>query len=114
MPLRERNALLLAAGYAPAYSESDLDADQPARSATSLAHLLAGHEPYPALVFDRWGDVLLTNRGVGPLLAGVDPALLGPPNVYRIGLHPGGLVPRVRDRAGWIAHLVHRLSGRGG
>jgi transcriptional regulator with XRE-family HTH domain len=111
VPLRERNALLLAAGYAPAYSATDLDAAQARAVRESLGHLLAGHEPYPAVVFDRYGDVVLTNRAVGPLLEGADPALLDPPvNVYRLGLHPGGLAPRIRDRAGWTAHLVHRLT----
>jgi transcriptional regulator with XRE-family HTH domain len=111
VPLRERNALLLAAGYAPAYPETELDDEQAAAVRESLGHLLAGHEPYPAVVLDRYGDVVLTNRAVGPLLEGADPALLGPPvNVYRLGLHPGGLVPRIRDRAGWTAHLVHRLT----
>ena len=111
VPLRERNALLLAAGYAPAYSETALDGEQAAAVRESLGHLLAGHEPYPAVVLDRYGDVVLSNRAVGPLLEGADPALLGPPvNVYRLGLHPGGLAPRIRDRAGWTAHLVHRLT----
>jgi transcriptional regulator with XRE-family HTH domain len=111
VPLRERNALLLAAGYAPAYSETDLDGASARAVRESLAHLLAGHEPYPAVVFDRYGDVVLTNRAVAPLLDGVNPSLLGPPvNVYRLGLHPGGLVSRIRDRAGWTAHLVHRLT----
>ena len=111
VPLRERNALLLAAGYAPAYSETALDGEQAAAVRESLRHLLAGHEPYPAVVFDRYGDVVLTNRAVGPLLEGAAPALLDPPvNVYRLGLHPGGLAPRIRDRAGWTAHLVHRLA----
>ena len=62
MPLRERNALVLAAGYAPAYAESDLGAEHLRSAREALAHLLAGHEPYPALVLDRWGDVLMTNR----------------------------------------------------
>ena len=110
MPLRERNALVLAAGYAPAYAESDLGADHLRSARDALAHLLEGHEPYPALVLDRWGDVLMTNRGVGSLLRGVDPDLLAAPNAYRIGLHPGGLLPRVREPAGWIAHLGHRLE----
>ena len=110
MPLRERNALVLAAGYAPAYAESDLGADHLRSAREALAHLLEGHEPYPALVLDRWGDVLMTNRGVAPLLRGVDPELLAAPNAYRIGLHPGGLLPRVREPAGWIAHLAHRLD----
>jgi transcriptional regulator with XRE-family HTH domain len=111
VPLRERNTLLLAAGYAPAYPETDLDGEEARAAREALGHLLAGHEPYPAVVFDRYGDVVLTNRAVAPLLEGAAPQLLAPPvNVYRLGLHPGGLAPRIRDRAGWTAHLVHRLT----
>jgi transcriptional regulator with XRE-family HTH domain len=111
VPLRERNALMLAAGYAPTYAESDLDSAESQQARDALAHLLAGHEPYPAVVLDRWGDVVLTNRAVGPLLEGVDPVLLKPPiNTYRLSLHPDGLVSRIRNRAEWTAHLGHRLA----
>ncbi|GLZ52505.1 transcriptional regulator [Actinomycetospora sp. NBRC 106378] len=107
VPLRERNALLLAAGYAPSYAESTLGDLAPVREA--LDHLLAGHEPYPALVVDRRGDVVRTNRGVGLLLAGVDERWLAPPvNIYRLALHPDVL--DVRNRAAWSAHLLHRLD----
>ena len=112
MPLRERNALVLAAGYAPAYAESDLGADHLRSAREALAHLLEGHEPYPALVLDRWGDVLMTNRGVGSLLRGVDPDLLAAPNAYRIGLHPGGLLPRVREPAAGSRTSATAWSGR--
>jgi transcriptional regulator with XRE-family HTH domain len=111
VPLRERNALMLAAGYAPVYSESDLNGAEIELARDALEHLLAGHEPYPAVVLDRWGDILLTNRTVGPLIDGVDPALLQPPiNVYRLSLHPDGLAPRIRNRTEWAAHLGHRLA----
>ncbi|MBV8930915.1 MAG: helix-turn-helix domain-containing protein [Mycobacteriaceae bacterium] len=111
VPLRERNALMLAAGYAPSYAESDLDSAEIELAREALEHLLAGHEPYPAVVLDRWGDIVLTNRCVGPLLEGVDPALLAPPiNVYRISLHPDGLATRIRNRDEWTAHLGHRLA----
>ena len=111
VPLRERNALMLAAGYAPTYAESDLESDQLEVAREALEHLLAGHEPYPAVVLDRWGDVLLTNRAVGPLLEGVDPSLLSPPiNVYRLSLHPDGMANRIRNRDEWTAHLGHRLA----
>ena len=110
MPLRERNALVLAAGYAPAYAESDLGADHLRSAREALAHLLEGHAQYPALVLDRWGDVLMTTAGSRRSCADVDPELLAAPNAYRIGLHPGGLLPRVREPAGWIAHLAHRLD----
>jgi transcriptional regulator with XRE-family HTH domain len=106
MPLRERNALVLTAGYAPAYAESDLGADHMRSAREALAH----HEPYPALVLDRWGDVLMSNGGTTPLMAGVDPDLLVRPNSYRIGLHPGGLLPRIREPFAWIAHLGQRLT----
>jgi transcriptional regulator with XRE-family HTH domain len=107
VPLRERNALLLAAGYAPSYGESALDDLAGVRVA--LQHLVSGHEPYPALVLDRRGDVVLTNRSVAVLLAGVDEAWLAPPlNVYRLALHPEVL--DVRNRAEWSAHLLHRLD----
>jgi transcriptional regulator with XRE-family HTH domain len=110
VPLRERNALMLAAGYAPTYTQSDLNDDQAHVARDALTRLLTGHEPYPALVLDRWGDVVLTNRSVGPLLHGVHPDLLAPPiNVYRISLHPDGLAPQIRNPAEWMAHLGHRL-----
>jgi len=111
VPLRERNALMLAAGYAPTYAESDLDSAQIQVAREVLEHLLAGHEPYPAVVLDRWGDVVLVNRAIDPLLEGVDPSLLDPPiNVYRLSLHPDGLPPRIRNRIEWTAHLGHRLT----
>lgn len=75
VPLRECNTLLLAAGYAPRYTASNLDTEQLQAIRSALEHLLAGHEPYPALVIDRCGDILLHNRAVHPLLVGIDPAL---------------------------------------
>jgi transcriptional regulator with XRE-family HTH domain len=111
VPLRERNALMLAAGYAPTYAESDLDSTEIELAREALQHLLAGHEPYPAVVLDRWGDLVLTNRAVGTLLVGVDAKLLSPPiNVYRLSLHPDGLAARIRNRDEWTAHLGHRLA----
>ena len=111
VPLRERNALMVASGYAPTYAESDLDSDESQQAREALQRLLAGHEPYPAVVLDRWGDVVLTNRAVGPLLEGVDAELLAPPiNTYRLSLHPNGMVSRIRNRAEWTAHLGHRLG----
>jgi transcriptional regulator with XRE-family HTH domain len=111
VPLRERNALMLAAGYAPIYGESDLGSADSQQARAALERLLAGHEPYPAVVLDRYGDVVITNSAVGPLLAGVDAGLLQPPiNTYRISLHPKGMVARIRNRAEWTAHLGHRLA----
>lgn len=110
VPLRERNLLLLAAGYAPAFPERPLhnDALEAARQAVEL--ILAGHEPYPALAVDRRWELLLANRAVPPLLAGADSALLQPPvNVLRFSLHPRGLAPRIVNYTEWRAHLLARL-----
>jgi transcriptional regulator with XRE-family HTH domain len=74
LPLRERNALLLAAGFAPIYGESRLDSTGLEAVRGALGHLLAGHEPFPALVIDRCGDVVMSNRAVAPLLGMLDPA----------------------------------------
>ena len=110
VPLRERNALLVAAGYAPAFPERPLDdpALQSARKAVDL--VLAGHEPYPALAIDRHWTLIASNNAVPPLLAGVDPSLLRPPvNALRLSLHPAGLAPRIANLAEWRSHLLARL-----
>jgi transcriptional regulator with XRE-family HTH domain len=110
VPLRARNALLNAAGYAPVFPERRLDdpAMTVARQAIDL--VLAGHEPHPALAVDRHWCMAAANRAVAPLNAGVDPALLRPPvNVLRLSLHPGGLAPRTVNLAEWRAHLLERL-----
>ncbi|MEJ8279017.1 helix-turn-helix domain-containing protein [Pseudonocardia spirodelae] len=111
IPLRERNALLLAAGYAPAYAERPLDDPDLAPVRDALDRLVAAHDPFPALVVDRWGDVLLANRAAGALVADLAPEAAGPPlNVHRACLHPGGLAPRIRNLAQWRGHLLHRLE----
>jgi len=110
IPLRERNPLLLSAGFAPVYSERKLDdpALQQARKAVEL--VLAGHEPYPALAVDRHWSLVAANAAVQPMLVGVAPHLLEPPmNVLRIGLHPEGLAPRVENFGEWRSHLLSRL-----
>jgi transcriptional regulator with XRE-family HTH domain len=111
VPLRERNALLLAAGFAPLYRESGLDAPemQPVREA--LDRLLAAHEPYPAVVVDSRWNLVSANRSVAILVEGVAPALLAPPaNVLRASLHPEGLAPRIANFEEWSAHLLTRLE----
>src|SRR6266496_2648358 len=110
VPLRERNQMLLAAGYAPVYEQRTLDDPdmQPVRDAIDL--VLAGHEPYPALVVDQHWEMLASNRGVAPLLEGVAAHLLAPPvNALRVTLHPEGMAPRIRNLAEWKAHLLERL-----
>jgi transcriptional regulator with XRE-family HTH domain len=110
VPLRERNALLLAAGFAPQYSARPLDDPALAPARRAVERLLSAHEPFPALVVDRHWTLLAANRAVGPLLDGVGPELLRPPvNVLRLSLHPEGLAPRIRNLGEWRAHVLHRL-----
>ena len=111
VPLRQRNALLLAAGFAPLYRERPLmdPALQGARCA--IDRLLAAHEPYPALAVDRHWNMVLANRLVAPLMAGVAADLATPPvNVLRLSLHPHGLAPRIVNHAQWRAHLLQRVQ----
>lgn len=112
VPLRDRNTLLLAAGYAPVYPARALDDAEmdPVRGA--LDHILAGHEPYPAVIVDRHWNLVSANAGALSLFtAGVAPHLLEPPaNVYRLGLHPDGLAPRVRNMHDYSHHLLARLQ----
>jgi transcriptional regulator with XRE-family HTH domain len=111
VPLRERNDLLLAAGLAPAYPAHRFDDDELAGVRTALESFLASQGPNPTLVFNRRGDVLLTNQAVWLFLDDVDEAALTPrPNVYRIVLHPRGMAPRIRNIAAWATHLEHRLA----
>jgi len=112
VPLRERNALLLSAGYAPAYHDAgadDADALRDVRAAAEL--LLAALEPCPALLVNRHWTMLAANRALAPLLADVDAALLAPPvNALRASLHPRGLAPRVVNLGEWRAHVLARLA----
>lgn len=110
VPLRERNSLLMAAGYAPVFRERPLE-DPTLQSARKVVDLLlAGHEPYPALAVDRHWTMIAANRTVTLLLTGVDRSLLEPPvNVLRLTLHPGGFAPRIANLAQWRSHLLERL-----
>ncbi|WP_210211762.1 helix-turn-helix domain-containing protein [Aquibium carbonis] len=112
VPLRERNRLLLAAGFAPGYAERRLD-DAPLAPALKAVELvLKGHEPNPAIAVDRAWNLLLANAAMAPFLEAVaDPTLLSPPvNVLRLSLHPGGLAPHILDLADWRDHLMERLG----
>jgi transcriptional regulator with XRE-family HTH domain len=110
VPLRARNALLNAAGYAPVYPERQLDDPAMAAARQAIDLVLAGHEPHPALAVDRHWHMAAANRAVAPLMMGVDPELLRPPvNVLRVSLHPGGLAPRTVNLAEWRAHLLAGL-----
>lgn len=111
VPLRDRNALLLAAGFAPAYRRTALDATEMAPVREAVAAIVRGHEPYPALVLDRQWDVVDTNSAARLLMvAGVSPALVERPNALRLALHPDGLAPRIVNFAEWAAHLLARLD----
>lgn len=111
IPLRERNRLLGAAGYAPLYSQHELTDQALSTARQAIEQLLKAHEPYPALAIDRQWNLLAANASVGPFLAGVPDFLLGPPlNVLRLSLHPEGLAPRIINLGQWRAHLLMRLQ----
>lgn len=111
VPVRERNALLLAAGYAPRYTESALDGPELGPLREGVERLLAGYDPYPAIVVDGSYAVLAANRGAGLLLEGVPGHLLGPPpNAMRVTLHPEGLAPRIRNLPEWRGHLLAQME----
>ena len=110
IPLRERNRLLLAAGYAPLYAERSLAEPEMAPIHQALDRFLRAHEPYPALVIDRHHNLVSGNDALGALTEGVAPELLEPPaNTLRVSLHPAGMAPRVLNLEEWSAHLLHRL-----
>lgn len=110
IPLRERNTLLVAAGYAPMYRERALDDPALASARQAVELILKSHEPYPALAIDRHWNLVAANRMVPHLLAGADPALLqAPMNVLRLSLHPQGLAPKIANLAQWRNHLFERL-----
>jgi len=110
VPLRERNHLLLAAGFAPAFGETSLDAPQLAAVRQAIRLVLKAHEPYPAVVVDRAWNLVDANATIALLTAGAAPQLLEPPvNVLRLSLHPDGIAPRIRNLGEWRAHLLARL-----
>lgn len=110
VPLRERNAMLLAAGFAPAYPIRSLDDPSLVLAKASVERVLKAHEPFPALAFDRHWNIVSANQAVWSLLEMVSKDLLAPPiNVLRISLHPEGLAPHIANLAGWRHHLLGQL-----
>ena len=111
MPLRARNEMLQAAGFAALYGERALDAPEMSVARRAIDAVLDAHAPFPALAIDRHWTLVASNRAVAPLLAGAAAALLqGPVNVLRLSLHPQGLAPRIANLAEWRAHLLSRLQ----
>ena len=110
VPLRDRNVLLVAAGYAPAFPQRPLDDPALTAARAAIDLVLTAHEPNPALAVDRHWNLVSANRMVAALLAGVPQRLLGSPvNVLRLAFHPEGLAPRTVNLAEWCGHLLERL-----
>ncbi|OPG08300.1 transcriptional regulator [Streptomyces sp. GKU 895] len=110
VPVRERNALLLAAGYAPRYAETPLAAPELDALRDGIERLIQGYEPYPALVLDAMYNVVAANRGILMLLDGIPESLLAPPlNAMRLTLHPEGMAPRIRNLRAWRGHLLEQM-----
>jgi hypothetical protein len=110
VPLRERNQLLLAAGYAPRYQARSLEDPELAPIRAAVGHVLSGHEPYPAIAVDSRWNMVASNAALGLLLEDVDPELLVPPvNCMRLALHPNGMAPRILNLTQWRGHLLARL-----
>ncbi|EGD53735.1 helix-turn-helix domain-containing protein [Gordonia neofelifaecis] len=113
VPLRERNQLLLSGGFAPAYSCSDLSSPELFAVSSALQALLEAQSPFPALLLDRWWDVVDYNAAVDPLLAGCAPHLLEPPmNAVRLALHPDGVASQIINLGQWRRHLIGQVRRR--
>ncbi len=111
IPLRERNKILIVAGFAPVYSEKSFDDVSLAAARQAIDLILKGHEPFPALAVDRHWNLVAANKTVPLLLDDVAPALLAPPvNVLRLSLHAEGLAPRIVNLPEWREHLLRRLK----
>jgi transcriptional regulator with XRE-family HTH domain len=111
IPLRERNTLLVSAGFAPLYRERTIDDPSLEKAKAAIDLLLKGHEPYPAIAVDRHWNLVAANKPIGILMAVAAPHLLKPPvNVLRLSLHPEGLAPRIINYHEWRAHLIARLK----
>ncbi|TJZ54379.1 helix-turn-helix domain-containing protein [Streptomyces piniterrae] len=112
IPVRERNALLIAAGYAPTFPETPLNDPSMAALRSSMDHLLTCYEPFPALVVDGTYNVHAANQAITTLLTGIDESLLQqqPLNAMRLTMHPRGLAPRIRNYLEWRGHLLHQME----
>ena len=110
VPLRDRNVMLGAAGFAPIFQERAFNEPALGLIRRNVEIVLTAHDPNPALAVDRHWTMLAANRAVAHLVTGADPTLLRPPvNVLRLSLHPAGLAPRIVNLAQWRAHVIARL-----
>jgi transcriptional regulator with XRE-family HTH domain len=110
VPLRERNGLLLAGGYAPRYPQTSLGSPDMARVRVTLEKILTSHDPYPGVVIDRYWNVVLANSGAFRLIDGLPEHVLGPPtNLFRVSLHPDGLASRTLNFEEWSTYLLAQL-----
>jgi transcriptional regulator with XRE-family HTH domain len=111
VPLRERNELLVAAGYAPRYADRGFDDPALAEIRAAVSRVLEAHEPFPAIAVDRHWDLVASNGALAPLLEGVAPELLVPPvNTIRLALHPDGVAPRIVNLGDYRADLLGRME----
>jgi transcriptional regulator with XRE-family HTH domain len=111
VPLRERNTLLLAAGYAPKFSVRSLEDDALAPALAAVRRLLDAHDPYPGVAVNRAWDILLANSAASVFIEAVGPDALQPTvNAVRLALHPDGLAPRIRNFPTWAAHMLESLE----
>jgi transcriptional regulator with XRE-family HTH domain len=108
LPLRDRNELLLLAGYAPAYPQTALGSPGLAPVVAALTHILDAHLPYPAIVIDRYGQIVAANAGLAVLTDGCAEHLRG--NAYRLALHPDGMAPRVANFTAWAGHVLNAMA----
>lgn len=111
VPLRERNSMLLAAGYAPRYQQTPLHDPMMAAVRAALERMLALHDPYPGVVIDQSWNIMLANQAAGRLVEALPPLLARPPvNVFRACLHPGGLADITLNFPDWAAYLLDQLD----
>jgi transcriptional regulator with XRE-family HTH domain len=110
VPLRERNALLMAGGFAPTFPATDFAAPEMQAVRDAVDRILAAHEPFPAILVDRHWNLVANNAAALLLVEGIAPELLDPPcNVLRASLHPKGLAPRIVNLDEWAAHILGNL-----
>lgn len=113
IPMRERNVLLVAGGYAPIFSERNLGDPALAPARAAIDAVIEGHKPYPCFALDRHWNVVASNSALQELYEGVAEELLRPPvNAMRLSLHPNGVAPRIENLGEWRAHLLHQLRQR--